>query len=270
MVSAPAWIGELARYAFLAVLVSWIIVPLAISIVYAFTPLDVYYSDAILTTSFTLDHVKTLWVLGAGEAFLRSVAVGAMTVGISFLLGLPGGYALARYVFPGRDAVKLAIIATRMFPIIVISVSLLKTFFNLGLNDTLIGLALAHTAMALPFVVIITGSIFGGIPRDLEEAGMIFGLSSIMVFLRITLPLAAPGLTAAGMFTFLLSWNEVFMASVLTLVNRTLPAFILNSAFATPIEPIRFAAAFMLILPALVFMFLARRYLVTMWAMAAR
>ncbi|MCE4603992.1 MAG: carbohydrate ABC transporter permease [Aeropyrum sp.] len=266
----PSWASELARYAFLSLLVAWVLVPLAIATIYAFTPLEVYYSDAILPNSLTAEHLRTLWVLGAGEAFVRSVFVGVLTVFLSFLIGLPGGYALSRYVFPGRDAIKLGIIATRMFPIIVISVSLLKTFFALGLNDTLIGLALAHTAMALPFVVLITGSIFGGIPRDVEEAGLVFGLSSIGVFLRVTLPLAAPGLAAAGLFTFLLSWNEVFMASVLTLTNRTLPAFILVSAFATPTEPIRFAAAFLMILPALLFMLFARRYLVTMWAMAAR
>ena len=258
------------RYSLVALLVAWILVPIAISIIYGFAETTDYYSDKVIPTKLTLEHFRLLWGLGAGEAILNSVTVGIGTVMLSFLLGLPAGYALARYVFPGRDLVKLGIIATRMFPILVISVSLLKTFLTLGLNDTLVGLILAHTAMALPFVIIITSSIFSGVSRELEEAAYVFGLSPLGIFLRITLPLAAPGLAAAAIFTFLLSWNEVFIASVLMLLNKTLPAFILTSALATPTDPIKFTAATMMVVPALFFILFVRRYLITMWSIAAR
>ena len=259
-------LGDIVRAVFVVLLVSWVLLPIAIAILYAFAPGEEYYSDKPIPTSFTLEHMKLLWDLGARDAIINSVAVGLGTVVLSFLLGVPAGYALARYAFPGRDAVKLGIVATRMFPVVVIAVSLLKTFLKLDLADTLLGLTLAHTAMALPFVALIASSVFAGIPRELEEAGYVFGLSPIGVFFRITLPLAAPSLTAAAMFTFLLSWNEVFIASALTLTNRTLPAFILTSALATPIDTIKFAAAVLMIIPALLFILIARRYLITMWA----
>ncbi len=124
--------------------------------------------------------------------------------------------------------------------------------------------------MALPFVVLITSSIFaGGVSKEYEEAAMVFGLTRFGSFLRITLPLALPGLAAAAMFTFVMSWNEVFVASVLTLTHRTLPAQILSimrfQRRRRPPDYYKFAAAFIMTLPSMIFIFFARKYLVTMW-----
>jgi len=253
-----------------AIIVAWVSVPIIISMLYAFTtPSDYYNPHKILPTHFTLKHIDELLVLGAEKATTNSIIVALLTIALSFLLGLPAGYAFARFFFPGRDALKLLIVGLRMFPIIVIAVPLATLYIRLGIYDTPLGVALAHTAMALPFVVLVTSGIFAGVPRDLEEAGLVFGLSRLGVFLRITLPLAAPGLAAAAIFTFIMSWNEVFIASILTTLNRTLPAFILVSAMAAP-DFIKFAASFLIVLPAMVFVFIARRYLVTMWGITIR
>ncbi len=252
------------------IVVLWVVTPFIISIIYAFSDPDQYFrKEIILPTLYTLEHVHKLLALGAMQAIMNSIMVAVMTIILSFALGLPAGYAFARYVFPGKDSLKLLIVGLRMFPIIIIAVPLVTLYIRLGLNDTLLGVALAHTAMALPFVILITSSIFAGIPKDLEEAGLVFGLTRTEVFLRITLPLALPGLTAAAIFTFIMSWNEVFIASVLTLVNRTLPAFILTSAMAAT-DFIKFAASFIMILPAMIFVFIARRYLITMWGITLR
>jgi len=253
-----------------ALVVSWVLVPIAVSVLYAFaSPGDYYDQSKVLPTRFTLEHVEELLALGAARAATNSVVVAALTILVSFLLGLPAGYAFARFVFPGRDALKLLIVALRMFPVIVIAVPLATLYIRLGLYDTQLGVALAHTAMALPFVVLVTSGIFAGVPRELEEAGLVFGLTRLGVFLRITLPLALPGLAAAAMFTFIMSWNEVFIASILTTRNRTLPAFVLTSAMSAP-DLIKFAAGFLIVLPAMVFVFVARRYLVSMWGITLR
>jgi multiple sugar transport system permease protein len=83
-------------------------------------------------------------------------------------------------------------------------------------------------------------------------------------FARVALPLALPGLAAAGMFTFVISWNEVFAATILTVQNRTLPAQILGTLRASPLS-FRFAGGFFMVLPTIIFMFLMRRYLFQMW-----
>jgi len=116
---------------------------------------------------------------------------------------------------------------------------------------------------------LISSSIFAGIPRDYEEAGLIFGLSRLGVFSRITLPLALPGLAATAILVFVMSWNEVFVATILTLTNRTLPADVLVSVLWAP-DPYKFAAALIMVLPAMSFVFIARRYLITAWGIRLR
>ncbi len=248
----------------------WVLPPIIISALYAFSTVkDFYNPKLIIPLHFTLKHIQQLMALGALQATENSLIVASMTVAMSFALGLPAGYAFARFAFRGKDSLKLFIIGLRMFPVIVIAVPLITLYFRLGLNDTLFGVALAHTTMALPFVILITSSIFVSVPVELEEAAFVFGLDRTQTFLRVTMPLALPGLAAAAIFTFIMSWNEVFMAAVLTLTHRTLPAFILTSAMAAP-DFIKFAASFIMILPALIFVFIARKYLISMWGITIR
>ena len=87
--------------------------------------------------------------------------------------------------------------------------------------------------------------------------------------MRITLPLALPGLAASAIFSFIMSWNEVFVASILTLTNRTLPAHILNTAMTSP-DYFKFAAGTIMAIPAMVFIFFTRKYLITMWGISLK
>ncbi|AEH23767.1 carbohydrate ABC transporter permease [Pyrococcus yayanosii] len=267
---------KIAFYAFIFTVVAWIVIPIIVSTLYAFSSkLDYYDPEKVVPTNFTTAWVKTiLFTLGAWDGIKNSVVVALLTIAISFSLGIPAGYAVARFAFRGKDTIKLSIVALRMFPIPVMAIPLVVLYIRLNLIDTLLGVALAHTAMALPFVVLITSSIFGSVEKELEEAAMVFGLTRLGAFLKITLPLALPGLAAAAMFTFVMSWNEVFVASILTLHNRTLPAQILSivagaSGGAAPAY-YKFAAAFIMTLPAMMFVFFARRYLVTMWGITLR
>jgi multiple sugar transport system permease protein len=143
------------------------------------------------------------------------------------------------------------------------------TFITWGLYDTPLAVALVHTAMALPTTVLITASIFVSVPNDLEEAALTMGCTPVGAFTRVALPLALPGIAAASIFTFVLSWNEVFAAAILTVSQRTLPAQVLSSLGDSPL-PLRFAGGFALIVPALVFIFFIRRYLFNMWGRVTR
>ncbi|MCD6195422.1 MAG: carbohydrate ABC transporter permease [Staphylothermus sp.] len=253
-----------------AIAVTWVALPFVMTIIYALSDPDQYYDPHIvIPTRYTLEHIHKLIVLGAWNATINSVIVAVLTILFSFAIGLPAGYAFARYAFKGKDSLKLFIVALRMFPMMVIAVPLLVLYFKLGLADTLLGIALAHTAMALPFVILITSGIIAGVPVEYEEAGLVFGLNRIGAFFRITLPLALPGLAAAAIFTFIMSWNEVFIAAVLSFQNRTLPAFILN-LIGGATDFIKFAGAFIMVIPALVFVFVAGKYLVRMWGITLK
>ena len=193
-----------------------------------------------------------------------SIVVALITLTLSTLIGAPAGYAIARFIFPGRDSFRLLVVSTRAFPIVILSIPLAVTFIRWDMYDSVYSLALMHTALALPFTILITSSVFASVPRDLEEAAMTLGCNPIQAFLRVALPLALPGLAAATLFTFVLSWNEVFAAVILTVRNRTLPALVLTVLDVSPL-PYRFAGGFFMLAPSLIFMLFIRRYLFTLW-----
>jgi multiple sugar transport system permease protein len=108
-----------------------------------------------------------------------------------------------------------------------------------------------------------------GIPVELEEAAWTLGCTRLQAFRKVVLPLAMPGIAAAAVFAFVISWNEVFAAAVLTIQNRTLTAFLIQSLNYSP-PPLRFAGGMVLVLPALIFLFAVRKYLFSLWGIANR
>ncbi|BCJ48796.1 sugar ABC transporter permease [Actinoplanes sp. NBRC 14428] len=224
----------------------------------------------LLPTSLSGETMSTfLRSTGIVGGLINSVTVGLGTVALSLAVGLPAGYALARYAFRGRDPYQLALLLTRALPIVVLSVPLARIFLDTGLYDTSYGVTLLHTALALPTTILITSAIFLGVSREQEEAAMIFGASPLRAFVRVVLPQALPGIAASAMFTFVLSWNEVLGASILTLNRRTLPAQVLATLADSPLA-FRFAGGLALVLPALVFIAVVRRYLLNMWGTTLR
>ncbi|AWR87970.1 carbohydrate ABC transporter permease [Meiothermus taiwanensis] len=254
------------------VLVLWVLIPIFLIATLAFSDRASVFAwpKGLLPQQFSLETISFFFgVEGVWKAIRNSLVVAAMTLVFSVLLGAPAGYALARYRFAGADAYRLLILMTRAFPLAILAIPLAVQFINLGIYDTAFGVALVHTALALPFAVLVTSSLFLGIPKELEEAAWTLGCNRIQAFLRVVLPLALPGLAATAIFAFVISWNEVFAATLLTLRERTLPAFLLTSLNDSPL-PFRFAGGFFLIVPALVFIFIIRRYLFTLWGIANR
>lgn len=219
----------------------------------------------LLPTALSTETMSTfLSSTGVVPAFLNSVQVGLGTVVLVLLVGLPAGYALARYAFPGRAPYQLFLLLTRALPIVVLSVPLAQLFLTAGWYDTTYAVTLLHTVLALPTTVLITAAVFLAVPREQEEAAVIFGATPLSAFLRVVAPQALPGIAAAATFAFVLSWNEVLGASILTLNHRTLPAHVLSTLGASPLA-FRFAGGLALVLPALVFIAVMRRYLFRMW-----
>jgi multiple sugar transport system permease protein len=150
-----------------------------------------------------------------GRAFRNSLLAASAVV----LLGLPLaaglGYALARYRLGGHG-LRFAVLATQMLPPIVLALPLFALFRELALAGTLAALILAHLAFALPFMAWLLMGFFQGFPRELEEAALVDGATPLGGFFRVVLPLSAPGLFAAGVLGFLLSWNEFLFALLLS------------------------------------------------------
>src|SRR5919199_433692 len=261
----PLYVGAIAISLF-------ILIPIYLIAVAAFTPRAVLngFPKPIVPVVLSTDTMQAfLNSRGVTQSVFNSLMVGLMTLVMSTVLGAPAGYALARFAFRGRDSFQLLILMTRAFPIAILAVPLTVTFINWNLYDTLWAVALVHTALALPTTVLITASIFVAVPVDLEEAALTLGCTPVGAFTRVALPLALPGVAAASIFTFVLSWNEVFASVILTVSNRTLPAQVLSSLNDSPL-PYRFAGGFALIVTALIFIFFIRRYLFNMWGRVVR
>jgi len=206
---------------------------------------------------------------GIARALMNSVIVATMTMSFSIALGAPAGYALARFDFPGKNVFRVVVLMTRAFPLPLLALPLAILFIRVGLDDTLFGLALVHTMLAMPFAILITASLFMGIPYELEEAAWTLGCNRFTAFTKVVLPLVMPGIAASAVFAFVISWNEVFAAAVLTIQNRTLTAFLLTSLNESPLY-LKFAGGAVLVLPALFFLFAVRKYLFAMWGIANR
>lgn len=250
----------------------FMLLPIYLITIAAFSPRTAIsaFPKAVIPTEFSFETLRFfLRSTGVARAARNSVVVGLLTLVLTLAIGTPAGYALARFVFPGRDSFRLLILSTRAFPLVILAIPLAVMFINWRLYDTVLAVALAHTAMALPTTILVTSSIFITVPKDLEEAALTLGCTPVGAFWRVVMPLALPGLAAASIFTFVLSWNEVFAATILTVRNRTLPAHVLGVLNDSPL-PFRFAGGFALVVPSLIFIFFMRRYLFNMWGRVTR
>jgi len=265
-------LGRAGLYVLATILALWVLAPIYLITITAFSPRDVVreYPKRVVPDEFSTESmdffVNSTGVLGS---LWNSILVALITLALSTVIGAPAGYALARFVFRGRDPYRLIILSTRAFPIVILSIPLAVTFLSWGIYDSIWAVALMHTALAMPFTVLITSSIFVSVPHDLEEAALTLGCTPLQAFLRVVMPLALPGLAAASIFTFVLSWNEVFAAVILTLQERTLPAQVLATLTSSP-PHFRFAAAWFMLAPSLIFIFVIRRYLLGLWGRVSR
>lgn len=199
-------------------------------------------------------------------ALKNSIIVSLYTILISLSIGSLAGYAMARYNFRLKSVINISLLIVRMFPVVGISIPMAILLIRFGMFDTLPGLALLYSIPNIALTSWITSSIFIGINKELEEASMVFGANRFQTFMRITLPLAFPALAASSMYAFLTAWNDTISALILTNRNQTL-ALVVYKAIGTTSSGIQYAAAgsVILILPALVFTFIIRKYVSQMW-----
>ena len=262
------------RYLYIATVVflcAWVLVPLYFLFVNALSSAEAVNSfPKSALPEFDLGSLSFFAKFyGILDALKNSLIVATMTMVMSIAIGAPAGYALSRFEFRGKATFRLLILMTRAFPLPLLALPLAIMFIRTGLDDTALGLAFVHTTLAIPFAVLITFSLFSGIPLELEEAAWTLGCTRLTAFTKVVLPLILPGITASAIFAFVISWNEVFAAAVLTIENRTLTAFLLQNLDTAAIH-LKFAGGFILVLPALIFIFAVKKYLFAMWGIANR
>ncbi|WP_417693608.1 carbohydrate ABC transporter permease [Roseibium sp.] len=147
-----------------------------------------------------------------GTYLLVSTVVSVATVILTLLFSVPGAYAVSRLRFPGRAMLSRSVLLIYMVPAIVLVIPLYTVFSQLGLRNSLTGLLIVYPATTIPVALYMLQGYFRGLPAELEEAGLMDGLSRIGVILKITLPLSLPALASVSLYVFMIAWNEFLFA----------------------------------------------------------
>ncbi|MFC4530436.1 carbohydrate ABC transporter permease [Sphaerisporangium dianthi] len=151
-----------------------------------------------------------------GQGFLRmlgnSALVALATVALTLLASVPGAYAISRLRFFGGRQVSAVFLAVYLFPATLLAVPLFVMFARIGLQGSLVGLAIVYIAQTVPVSIYMLKNYFVTIPRSIEEAAALDGCSRVQIVRRIVLPLSAPSLMATGLYVFMIAWNEFLFA----------------------------------------------------------
>jgi trehalose/maltose transport system permease protein len=163
-----------------------------------------------------------------GQNILNSLIVATLATLVSQALAASASFALARREFAGRGLVLISFLLISMFPQIAVLSGLFEIIRALGLYNRLFGLVLSYMILVLPFTVWVLTTFMRQVPRELEEAAVMDGASSLTILVRIFLPIMAPSLVTAGLLAFVAAWNEFLFAVTFTLSDqaRTVPVAI--------------------------------------------
>jgi multiple sugar transport system permease protein len=181
-----------------------------------------------LPHALTLDSYARLWGYQDGLVIylLNSGGTAFLTILFCLALTIPAGYALARFPVPGKEPLFLLLLLALIVPYQALLTPLFFMFAELKLTNSLVGLAIIHTAIQIPFSVYIMRNSFEAVPRELDDAAVIDGGTSWQILLRVYLPAIRPAIVTVALFAFIMSWNE-FLAA-LVIMNR-------GSSFTLPL-----------------------------------
>jgi len=213
-----------------------------------------------------LQNYATAWVEGGFGVFLKnSLLYSSVTVTAILVVASMAAYALARIEFRGRGLILVVILAVMIVPLPASFIALYKWLIFLGLANTRVGYILALTASGLPISIFILRGFFIRQSRELEDAAVLDGCSTLGVYWWIMLPLAKPGLAAVAVIQFLHVWNEYLLALVMFRSNELMPVQRGLTQFVasdTPEQHILLAATAMAVLPVLLLYTFAQRSIV--------
>jgi multiple sugar transport system permease protein len=167
--------------------------------------------------TFSLESYAKLWDYqhGLPRYLFNSFATAFLAILFTVCLTVPAGYALARFPVPGKEILFVFLLTALIIPYLALLTPIFLMFAQLKLTNSLVGLAVIHTAIQLPFSLYIMRNSFEAIPRELEEAAVIDGCDTLQLLLRICIPSVVPSIVTIALFAFITSWNEFLGALVM-------------------------------------------------------
>ena len=216
--------SKLLTYGFLALFVAMVAIPLYWMVTTAIkTNKELYEDFSYFPRQATLENFQR--VIGR-EGILANIrnsfTVAMSTTIITVIVSAMAAYSIVRYRYPGRDWIGRIILFKYLLPSAMLFIPLYVIVTALGIGNTQQGLVLTYLTFTIPFCTWMMMGYFRGVPIELEEQAMVDGCTKMGAMLRVLLPLSAPGLVAAAIFSFTLAWNEFLLALVITTDQRTM------------------------------------------------
>ncbi len=261
--NARKHVGNIVYFFLLFLLMALFLAPFLWMVYCSFkTPIEISKLPPNWTKGLTLMNYRNVFNQQNFLKFITNslIVAGASTI-FSLIIGLPAAYSIARH---NQKKLALVLLSARMVPGIAFLLPLYIMFRKLGLIDSFSALILSHMLVGLPFVIWIMGPFFESIPKELIEASIVDGASSVTTFLRVVLPLSIPGIVTASILSFTFSWNN-FMFSIVLATNktRTVPVAIYNFISYASIDwGGLMAAASVITLPVLIMSIISQRYVI--------
>jgi multiple sugar transport system permease protein len=210
----------ISRVAFFLVLFGflvWVLFPFYWMIATSLRPNRELYARrvSLLPQQFVTEHYQTeLGRFQFGVRLRNSLIVAGTTTALTIVVSSLGAFSITRLRYPGRRALARSILFVYLIPGSLLFIPLYIIMYSVGLTNTLFSLVITYLTFSIPFCTWMLMGYFKGIPLDMEEAALIDGCTRVQAFYKILLPLAGPGLVAAGIFAFTLAWNEFLYALV--------------------------------------------------------
>ena len=230
-----AWLDEdmspkraLGVYAVIGVYMAFLLLPVGYMVLATFTSPDFLYSPRLVPALSELTLDNYISVLSTGlfqQYFINSTIVATSTTILTLVVGTLAAYSLSRFEYPGRAGLLFSFLGTQMLPRVLILIPFFLLMFSLNLIDSLLGIIIAPSVLGIPLGTWLLKGYIDDIPGSLDEAAKLDGCSHIDILWRIIVPLSLPGITVAGFYTFIRSWNDFLFVSILsqTTATRTLP-----------------------------------------------
>ena len=225
---------------------------------------EILGSFTLYPQNFTLDNYRTIftdptWYMG----YVNSIIYVSINTGLSVAVALPAAYAFSRYRFLGDKHLFFWLLTNRMAPAAVFALPFFQLYSAIGIFDTHLAVALAHTLFNIPLAVWILEGFMSGVPKQLDETAYVDGYSFPRFFTRIFIPTIASGIGVAAFFCFMFSWVELLLAKTLTAVAaKPIAATMTKTASSSGYELGLLAAAGTLtIIPGAIVIYFVRNYI---------
>jgi putative spermidine/putrescine transport system permease protein len=189
---------------------------------------------------------------------------------LSFILALPTAYALGRFSFPGKEALRILILLPIVMPPMVIAMFLSRVFAGLGLSQTFLGLVIGHTLLSMPYMLRILATAFEAIPQEVIDAARNLGAGRLALVRHVLVPMVVPALFAGSVFTFITSLEEFNLTFVIgTPTFQTIPTVLFDYLGYHFVRTNAAVVSIILMVPSIVLLFITERFLKTEYLSSA-